>query len=844
MKMLKKATAILLVLSILCPFCSALGGDLHLPGKTRVIEDEAFYNLESADTVYLPWGLETISSKAFANSETKAVYIPSTVYIIADDAFQGCNLTIFAEEYSCAYEFAMAHNIPWQNDETQYAAEQEEGIPYSDDGIFSFRGLELDLTELISAEGESDAETLDLIQQYNLLAEEENAVITAYNEAVRNYYTHADNMISFLSDISVQEESGMDLYTVDSLQAVFDQQIQEVLESGSFTDAQIAEDGQTVILTTDQGRACYIEQTNSQLSITASPPSAVASSATATTYHADWIEKANQWMEKASDFSQVHSLFMDAFDLLVDGLLPQLQEIAQRKWDQFERINKNLTMSRAKAKAAEIGKTRSGQLASIKNIRKWMGKAARFLPFIDIPFTINDMIDSYRKALELLEIYDHGHPCSEDQVPNDRRELAINLGIKVKMALSLYESIIIADLLSLALYLMPAVSLPVQKALAAYAVSNGLLAEKLYNQIKADDPKLHSSITGTVTDAETKAIIPDVAIYYPDGTYIMSNSLGDYLAYCLPGMVKLAFKKDPWAVQNEDIQVIEGKNVKRDVELKPQKYGTITGYIKDEYGEILDGALAKCGDQYSAPYGDTQFRYSLTLPVGTHTIIFSRYGYISEQKTIDIQEGTQEYSPELKWKFGLRGTVWDEAGEPVPGAQVSIYTGGFKAASDYITETDENGFYKIHLDPGIYGVRIRCDGYISDDLYMNRFDCELTVEDQPVKKQDAMMINTNGKYCASVIISSGPAAWWSPYSPVLIGNVSWGEYSVMIDETHGSFYCVSDTPNVTLAGNCELRDIGTGNTFNYWYFVRTIDDLRSHPEFEFSPGVREDGSLY
>lgn len=76
---------------------------LSFPASTQNIEEEAFINDTSIESVELPEGIRYIKSKAFANSSLKAINLPETLVDIADDAFAGCNslvATVAEETYS------------------------------------------------------------------------------------------------------------------------------------------------------------------------------------------------------------------------------------------------------------------------------------------------------------------------------------------------------------------------------------------------------------------------------------------------------------------------------------------------------------------------------------------------------------------------------------------------------------------------------------------------------------------------------------------------------------------------------------------------------------------------
>ena len=86
-----------------------------LPSMLKTIDDEAF--LECAFThVYLGENVETIGSKAFANSSDLVyILIPNSTIYISNDAFDGCgDLVIGCYEGSAAKQYAIDHNISYK----------------------------------------------------------------------------------------------------------------------------------------------------------------------------------------------------------------------------------------------------------------------------------------------------------------------------------------------------------------------------------------------------------------------------------------------------------------------------------------------------------------------------------------------------------------------------------------------------------------------------------------------------------------------------------------------------------------------------------------------------------
>ena len=65
--------------------------DFILPTSTRIIEDEAFTEID-ATSIELGDNVESIGSRAFANCKNlQQIIIPKSVVEISENAFEGCN---------------------------------------------------------------------------------------------------------------------------------------------------------------------------------------------------------------------------------------------------------------------------------------------------------------------------------------------------------------------------------------------------------------------------------------------------------------------------------------------------------------------------------------------------------------------------------------------------------------------------------------------------------------------------------------------------------------------------------------------------------------------------------
>jgi len=110
----KKRTLALLLTALLCLLAATAmaAGTLTLPKSMKEIKSEAFEGNISLDEVVLPEGIETIGSRAFADSSVASINLPDSISFIADDAFEGCaDFDVTAEQGSYAYGWAVSAGL-------------------------------------------------------------------------------------------------------------------------------------------------------------------------------------------------------------------------------------------------------------------------------------------------------------------------------------------------------------------------------------------------------------------------------------------------------------------------------------------------------------------------------------------------------------------------------------------------------------------------------------------------------------------------------------------------------------------------------------------------------------
>ncbi|GAB2695927.1 carboxypeptidase regulatory-like domain-containing protein [Thalassiella azotivora] len=104
--------------------------------------------------------------------------------------------------------------------------------------------------------------------------------------------------------------------------------------------------------------------------------------------------------------------------------------------------------------------------------------------------------------------------------------------------------------------------------------------------------------------------------------------------------------------------------------------GTLSGTVTDADGDPVAGArVSTDGEVQRSTTTDEDGTWSLRLPVGERTVTFTAFGYAPASRTVTVTEDattTVDVVLDAAPVHEVRGTVRDERGEPVAGAQVAL----------------------------------------------------------------------------------------------------------------------------------------------------------------------------
>ncbi|MGQ9677452.1 MAG: CARDB domain-containing protein, partial [Chloroflexota bacterium] len=170
--------------------------------------------------------------------------------------------------------------------------------------------------------------------------------------------------------------------------------------------------------------------------------------------------------------------------------------------------------------------------------------------------------------------------------------------------------------------------------------------------------------------------------------------------------------------------------------------------------------------------GVNKGKFSVSLPPGQHTLMFSKDGYTSVVKQVTVEplgQHTLDVDMKATTYASVRGTVRDAAGNPVANASVtpSIAQQGTPVAQPS-TQTDANGQYslRINLPDGMWqwaflrATKVGLpDGVAAEQMVRGR-DYVLDIEMKPPGYSGSRSSSTD--VCPWTIVASMPGTFWNP----------------------------------------------------------------------------------
>lgn len=260
------------------------------------------------------------------------------------------------------------------------------------------------------------------------------------------------------------------------------------------------------------------------------------------------------------------------------------------------------------------------------------------------------------------------------------------------------------------------------------------------------------------------------------------------------------------------------------VDLRINNRGTVAGTVTSmgQGGAVALGEVAIHGGGLSLltpSEGVDKGKFSMSLPPGQHTLVFSKDGYKAavKQVTVDpLGQHVLDVSMEATTYALVRGTVYDEAGNPISGANVipSVTRQGIPVAQPG-THTDANGEYllQVNLPDGLrqwaylQATKAGLPGGVGAEEMVRGREYVVDIVMRPPGYTGSRNASTD--VSPWTIIASMPDSFWSP------------EYKVMA--AYGRFRLSASVQ----VEDSVIRQITCDTQPDYWYYFGVSSDW--HP---------------
>ena len=244
-------------------------------------------------------------------------------------------------------------------------------------------------------------------------------------------------------------------------------------------------------------------------------------------------------------------------------------------------------------------------------------------------------------------------------------------------------------------------------------------------------PEENSTFYGWVNNSENSEPIEDAEVhFYIDEKYHNSTYTDDN------GYYELNVPEDTYKVYveangfhdhyKEGIEIFENEKIEYSIELdtKPEENSTIYGWVNNsENGDPIKEAWIHIYDDYDYDNGtqtDDMGYYEMHLPGGTDYYLdagadnFHNYHYepiyVGEEQ---LYEFSFEMDPKPEENSMFYGWVNDsETGDPLEGVGVHVW---IDEDYDNSTQTDDEGYYEIHVYEGDFNLDFGMDGYYNNN---------------------------------------------------------------------------------------------------------------------------------
>lgn len=722
----KKLIALILVCAMMLNLCVIAAADtVSLPRNLKEVAEELFTGDTSLDEVVVPYGTESIQSRAFANTTLACVYIPETVTYIAEDAFDG---TVYPMIISPAGSYAQAYaednNIIWEDADTYYTEDRLRDTLASLENDIPAEPIvqpEYDLTP-ISTEGITDPEELERIATINQCLLELGEAQQAYNDALIALDSSWENGVEILDRLSINAEGDVITLHIDSVTCELSPETYDSLTAEWELVSVASVGGMTQYGISASGEALYLAFDNNSLSISETP----------SIHNVTLVEDLDA--EEMNTVTASGMLLDEILDKIKDVQfnIQQFVNVISASLDVLIAIADSELASAIEAKdAANPSSWQYGRL--VKNVEK---AAAHRAPLVRIWSSINGIIaaisawQDFSSLTAMNDILKCGHPYESEKEIQWMLDTAQEMNKYAGGARALYTADLVWNVIDVITSIAKIVStieclcpgpgwgaLAVQwtaifsakvilraaiKIIAKGAISvEASAAESIAKKLHA---KLHGEVSGHVINAQTKRPLSNVTVY-SSRMQTWTDQNGDFRIKLLNQVEEITFSKEGFEQVKQPLSMA-GDNyvIAMDVPSVVSGYVTYAGT-----GKPAANIKVEVEGGTSSTLTDINGFYSVSAPTGNATVLFAS-GELSE-KRVDIvvkPHMTNMCNAELK-QFGvLRGKIADSKnGAPLGG--VLVY------ASGKSTTTAQDGSYELILEVGTQSISFTLSGYYQID---------------------------------------------------------------------------------------------------------------------------------
>lgn len=145
-------------------------------------------------------------------------------------------------------------------------------------------------------------------------------------------------------------------------------------------------------------------------------------------------------------------------------------------------------------------------------------------------------------------------------------------------------------------------------------------------------------VKGVVTDATNAAVKLANVTVSVDGKTVRTDAQGCYEIQLLLGTYTLSFSKEGYVSAEATVTVQAGKYTTKNCALQP-KNGLVRGVVSDATDPSIKIGGATVIASGKTTTTNSRGEYELTLPVGSHTLTFTKEGYIQTTANVSVQRG-------------------------------------------------------------------------------------------------------------------------------------------------------------------------------------------------------------